>query len=383
MTASPRSTAKYVCASAALVLALLALPAPSAAHQASFTYARIEVSEGGRTADYQLRIDARDLYEALGLDTDREASNREIREGAERLLDYVFARVSLSAKGQECALERRGVRPVGDAGQRFAEVRARLRCPRPVGELHLDYDLFFDLDPTHTGLVTVDGRLAQLRYPDHDRLVFHAGEPGPSGALGFLRSGVDHILFGLDHILFLLSLLLVVVLTAGAGGPELRGRRATLVDTAALVTSFTVAHSLTLVAAALGWIALPSRLVESVIAASIVYVAVENLARVAPPRRHRLTFLFGLVHGLGFASMLRPLLPPEQVVAPLLAFNLGVELGQLAIVALALPALLALARALGPDRYRRWVLPAGCGALIALGLAWLTERALDVGLVPF
>jgi hypothetical protein len=148
--------------------------------------------------------------------------------------------------------------------------------------------------------------------------------------------------------------------------------------TGGIVTSFTIAHSFTLIGAALGWFELPSRLVESCIAASIVFVAIDNAIRLDPPRRYIVTFCFGLMHGLGFASMLRPLLPPTQVVLPLLAFNVGVELGQLGIVLVAMPILYGAIRALGAERYRRVVLPLGAVVLGGLGLIWLLERSLAI-----
>jgi len=136
-----------------------------------------------------------------------------------------------------------------------------------------------------------------------------------------------------------------------------------------------VAHSLTLILAALEVVSLPSRFVESAIAASIVYVAVENIVRDSPRRRALLAFGFGLVHGLGFAAMLRPLLPPSRIVAPLLLFNLGVELGQLAIVLPVLPLLAAAARR-QPDGYRRFVVAASI-IVGALGAFWLIQRLIQ------
>ncbi|HEU5057473.1 MAG TPA: HupE/UreJ family protein, partial [Kofleriaceae bacterium] len=203
---------------------------------------------------------------------------------------------------------------------------------------------------------------------------------GETGLGGFVVSGVEHILYGLDHILFLLSLLLmaVVVRTGGGEGVAVRPVRQAMAYTGWIVTSFTVAHSVTLIGAALGWFELPGRLVESLIAASIVFVAVDNAVRLDPPRRTLVTFTFGLVHGLGFASMLRPLLPPSEVVLPLLAFNVGVELGQLGLVVVAMPILYAAVRALGPARYRRVVLPLGAVVLGGLGLIWLVERAFEI-----
>ena len=194
--------------------------------------------------------------------------------------------------------------------------------------------------------------------------------PPPTEASGaepvsFFALGVEHILTGYDHLLFLAALLLVC---------------ATFREAATVITCFTVAHSITLALASLDLVRLPSRIVEAVIAASIVYVAVENVVRQGPDRRRlawraAVTFVFGLVHGLGFASVLRDLglgSAPGGVVMPLLKFNLGVEAGQLAVAAVVFP-LVLLARRRGTVMEQRLV-PA-CSVLIALaGAWWLFER---------
>lgn len=270
----------------------------------------------------------------------------------------------------------RGGRASSDATSTTSDSGIRSSRPSPRSR----YDLFFDLDRRHIGFVSVGKGTFQLSAPDQTRLEWDVGSDGPSGLGGFVVSGVEHIIYGLDHILFLVSLLLMAVLvtSAGEGGVAVRPVRQALAYTGWIVTSFTVAHSVTLIGAALGWFELPGRLVESLIAASIVFVAVDNAIRVDPPRRTLVTFTFGLVHGLGFASMLRPLLPPSEVVLPLLAFNVGVELGQLGLVLIALPVLYLAIRLLGPARYRRVVLPLGAVVLGGLGFIWLIERAFEV-----
>lgn len=361
----------------ALAFATVLLCAASAeAHQSSFTYGQLEVGADRLQIDYRLKLRTTDLYEALELDTNRDPEDAEIRAGAARLYDYVEERVDLELP-DDCRAERLPLAIEGGR-DRFAVLEWRHRCKRPVKSLALDYQLFFDLDPQHAGLLLVDGETIELRRPDHDRFEWQLGEHIGS-KLTFVVGGIDHILDGIDHILFLVSLLLMAVITRSEhGGWKLRPGREGFAYTGTIVTSFTLAHSLTLIAAALGWIDLPSRLVESAIAASIVYVAVENALRPDPPRRYLVTFCFGLMHGLGFARMLRPLLPPSGVVTPLLLFNVGVEIGQLSIVVLALPVLYGLARALGADRYRRSVLPIGAFVLGSMGLIWLIERAAGI-----
>ncbi|MBC7975140.1 MAG: HupE/UreJ family protein, partial [Myxococcales bacterium] len=199
----------------------------------------------------------------------------------------------------------------------------------------------------------------------------------------WIASGVDHIWSGRDHVSFVLMLLLVAVLVRAGGAWTTRAPLATLRHTAAIVTAFTLAHSLSLIAASLGWIRLPSRLVESLIAFSILYTAIENILRPDVRWRFAQTFAFGLVHGLGFASVLEELLPPDHVIGPLLGFNLGVELGQLVIVAIALPLAWLLAHQLGATRYRRQIMPAVSAVIGLLAVKWLIERVFGLTLGSF
>lgn len=367
-----RRSRGLVIAMATLVLAILGGRAQ--AHQSSYSYGSIALQEDGRSVAYEIRLSSKDLYEALTLGEDRDATDEEILRGGPALERYVFTRVALSVPGQDCETVPETVQVVAD-GQRFARLAMHLVCAQRIAEVKISYELFFDLDPRHEGLLRVGDGLVQLGT---DRRVYtHVwGHDAPASSLGFLRSGAEHVLYGLDHILFLVALLLVIGLRQD--GLTLRARTVTesLRNAAAIVTAFTVGHSLTLILAAVGWIALPSRLVESLIAASIVYVAVENVFRPDPPRRYLVTLSFGLMHGLGFASMLRPLLPPHDVVIPLLVFNVGVELGQLAVVAVALPVLSLILWGIGVQGYRRVGLPIASALLCVVGLVWLVQRAL-------
>ncbi|HEV2665282.1 MAG TPA: HupE/UreJ family protein [Blastocatellia bacterium] len=180
----------------------------------------------------------------------------------------------------------------------------------------------------------------------------------PHAFWGFLPLGVEHILLGFDHLAFLFALLI-------AGG--------TLREAAKIITSFTVAHSITLALATLEVIDIPAGVVEPLIAASIIYVGLENVLRREIERRWLLTFAFGLVHGFGFASALKELGVGAGVkaVAPLLSFNLGVEIGQIAVAALVLPLIWKLRQR---PRFVIHYVPA-CSILVALaGGYWLWDR---------
>jgi hypothetical protein len=236
-------------------------------------------------------------------------------------------------------------------------VRIRLRALERLPRGHRHYAVLKDA----CGEVLVE-RLLDARSLDLDAAL-DGGATDAAGAGAafwrFLVLGVEHILAGFDHLAFLFA-----VIVAGGGGWRVAGA----------VTAFTAAHSLTLALAALGVVRLGPEIVEPLIAASIVYVAIENLVRRETKRRWLLTFAFGLVHGLGFASLLGELLLERGaagIIAPLAAFNLGVEAGQLGVLALALPGLWLLEKK--PAFSRRFAAVASA-ALGAAGVYWLAER---------
>jgi hypothetical protein len=197
----------------------------------------------------------------------------------------------------------------------------------------------------------------------------------------YLTLGFTHILpLGFDHILFLLALLLPAVLwwENGRWRPAM-ALRTVLLETAGIVTAFTLAHSLTLSLAVLGVVNLPSRLVESVIALTVFLAALNNLFPVVTTRRWLLAFTLGLIHGFGFASALWDLgLPMDALALALASFNLGVETGQLAIVAAVLPLAFALRQTW---LYRRLALPVGSATVALLALVWCLERGLNINLL--
>jgi hypothetical protein len=196
----------------------------------------------------------------------------------------------------------------------------------------------------------------------------------------FFETGVWHIWTGFDHILFLCALLLPAVLEhRGGRWQAVASFRQALLDVVKVVTAFTIAHSITLSLAVLGFIILPSRLIESTIAASVVVAALNNLYPLIEKRLWIVAFVFGLVHGLGFANVLTELaLPRVSLAVSLVSFNLGVEAGQLAIVATFLPVAYLSRRSW---LYPRLVLGAGSLSIVAVASVWLIERSLNVSIL--
>jgi hypothetical protein len=362
-----------VCVAAAIV----ALASPAVAHQTSVK--PVEVAVDGATATISVKAGTGDVTEALGLARDAVPDAAQIAAGADRIATAVTAWVAIAVDGTPCPT-RDAVAGIDPGDSRYLDIRWIATCRQDIASLSLDFGALFALDPTQSVLLRLTAPdAATVDTVDQSPLTVGLGESG--GLLSFVRHGIHHILFGFDHVAFVLALLLVVILARTPTGWQPRPIKSSLRATAAIVTSFTIAHSTTLIAASLGWVSLPSQLVESAIALSIAYTAIENIVRPDVRWRFVLTFAFGLVHGLGFARMLADILPADDVVVPLLAFNAGVELGQLLVVAVALPLLTLICGAVGGDRYRRWVMPVASATLAVLGLVWLIERVAGVTLL--
>lgn len=359
---------------------------PALAHKPSDAYLRLTLAQGSADVRGEWDIALRDLDYAIGLDADNDGRLTwdEVRTRHGAIAAYALARLHLERGGAACALEPGTQLVDTHTDGTYTVLAFAAHCPR-AGPLAVEYRLFADVDPQHKGLASVrdgDGVRTLVLGSDHPRATVDEGAAGAaSGFLAYVRHGILHIWIGYDHILFLVSLLLPAVLVREGGGwRAVAGMRAALADVLKIVTAFTVAHSITLSLAALGVVALPSRWVESAIALSVLLAALNNVLPVARGRRWAAAFLFGLVHGFGFASVLADLgLQPGALAASLVGFNLGVEIGQLAIVAAFLP-LAYLMRSTW--FYRRVVLVGGSGAIMLVAALWLGERLFDLKLLP-
>jgi hypothetical protein len=425
---------------------------PLAAWAHAPSNATLSLEADGDTVLQRWDIALRDLDRVLPLDADNDGRITwgelqrawpEIVTQTDRGLRLAMPAGGGAAGGAAChAGPMASARIEDHADGTYVVLQRRWSCPADAGSqgLVVDYRLFSDSDASHRGLLrwasgTAKSDAMAGTHADAaaaavtTAVVVPAAKPtalpgradtsAASGAsatalpsrfagfVGFVGEGVRHILIGIDHVLFLLALLLPAVVrvsprsAAGAmhpGQPALHATQA-LWQVAKVVTAFTVAHSLTLAMAVLGHANPPARIVESLIAASVVWVAIDNLRRsitapgagvTAPPAkrvicragaaaRWQIAFAFGLIHGFGFAGALRELGLDEQALArSLLGFNLGVELGQLGIVALVMP----LAWWVRDTRfYRGMVLAGGSAAIAAVAAVWFVERAFDLALI--
>lgn len=381
--------------------ALLLVAGFAGAHKASDSYLQIVAAPGQLEVRWDIAL--RDLDVALDLDSDADGKLTwgEVRAAWPRIEAYALQRLAIDG----CALT-----PVGRGLERrndgaYAVLNLRSSCTL-ASTARISYGLFADVDPTHRGIAKVQraGHEVVLSVLEPSAAMAPStssasGDASASAASGsaadassppaprsgrweFLLEGIRHILTGYDHVLFLLCLLLPSVMRRTPAGWQPVERLAHAVwPVVGIVSAFTVAHSITLGLAALKLVSLSPAFIEPAIAATIVLAALDNVLPVFPVRRVVVTFFFGLIHGFGFAGVLAELnLPRADFAWALLQFNLGLEVGQLVIVAVATTALFRLRRWSG---YARVVIGGGSAVAIGIGVLWLIERTANVSILPF
>lgn len=381
---------------AAVVALACLLPAAIAlAHKASDAYLQISGADSGLAV--RLDVALRDLNAVVDIDADGngQLSWGEVRSAWPAIVAYARANLQLEA----CPL----AAPPAEALERrsdgvYAALNFTSTCAASAEPI-IRYTAFADVDPTHRGIarVTLPGQETRVRVLDPRQPAVLAAQaaadagaptsaapiasPAAQAPAGFLSEGVHHIVTGYDHVLFLLCLLFPAVMRRTARGwqpmPTLREAVWPVIG---IVTAFTLAHSITLALAALKWVSLPSWFIEPAIAVTIILAALNNIWPIFRGRMVLVTFAFGLLHGFGFAGVLGELdLPTAQFAWALLQFNVGLELGQVAIVLVAI-SLMFLAR--NSQRYVPLVIRGGSAAAMMIALLWLIERTADVSLLP-
>lgn len=368
---------------ALLAILLLGWCGLAHAHKPSDSYLALQMQAGGVRGQWDIAL--RDLEFAIGLDAngDGEITWGELSARHDAIAAYALARLRLATGDAACALRATDHLVDQHSDGAYAVIRFEAACPERAGKLTVGYSLFFDLDPTHRGLARIETEgVTQTAVFSPERRRQHFDLAAPSVVqqiIAYGREGIWHIWIGYDHVLFLLSLLLPSVwVREGSGWRPAPRFGPAFWDVFKVVTAFTIAHSITLSIAALEIVTLPSRLVESVIAASVLLAALNNPFPLVIGRRWLIAFCFGLIHGFGFASVLTDLgLPRGALVSSLFGFNLGVELGQLAIVSAFLPVAYALRNTWF---YGRVVFAAGSILIAVFAVIWLAERALNVSL---
>jgi len=349
----------------AVILLLLVTALPAYAHDAGVSSSQISVN--GRVVTVEINAHARDFEKAAGVRIAETGSGSvnavALAVMAPRVIDYARRHAEVLADDVACKADQGKALPADT----HVAVTLVWTCPND-GALHYRPSLFRDVDPSAQHLVSlnIEGTTQEFAL-DRNTPELALSQQAPSNfqvARHFLAAGVEHIFLGYDHIAFLIA----IILWSSRLWPVVKA-----------VTAFTIAHSITLSLAALDVVRLPSMFVEPAIAASIVFVAVENFTTREPAERWRETFVFGLLHGFGFASALQELgLPKDKLITALAAFNGGVEIGQVVIVTAAFGLLPAVDRRLTseaskPTRNARLV-HAISFTIALLGCYWFVAR---------
>lgn len=368
-------------------LVSLLLASPSFAHKPSDSYLTIKIDQSKISVRWDIAL--RDLDYAIGLDDNEDGSITwgEVKKNHNKIEEYTLANLKLKVNKEE--YKYKNITHLIDYHTDGAYEVLKFDIESSIKEIKkidLNYSLFFDLDPQHRGLVNIqyeDKTLTSIFSPDKNKQKFNLELFNPwYQFLEFLKHGIWHIWIGFDHILFLIALLLPAVLRRELNSwAPVNNFNQSFWDVFKIVTAFTLAHSITLSLAALHIIELPSRLVESAIACSVILAALNNIVPAFKGGRWLIAFLFGLVHGFGFASVLMDLgLPKDTLLATLVSFNIGVEVGQLAIVSAFLPFAYMIRKSW---LYQQVTLTLGSLAIIVIASIWFTERAFGFSLLPF
>ena len=360
---------------AALVLALCALPC--FAHKGSDAYWTLRA--GGSALSGRVDVALRDLDVLLGLDTD---GNGQLTWGEVKAkqgpLRAVLAQSLWVHQGTSpCPLELGAFSIIHHSDGNYLAVPMSGRCPAEVGALEVNYSLLFDVDAQHRGLLSVSGAAGGnwTAFTNNRRtqtVTFTSISAGAQTGLAFFQ-GVHHIAIGWDHLCFLVALLLPSVLRrADAAWVPRPALKPALMDVARVVTAFTVAHSITLALAAFGVVTPNAKWVEVAIAVSVALAALNNLVPFVPETRWSLAFSLGLMHGFGFVSAIRDLgAGGPSLWLSVFGFNLGVEAGQLGIVAVFVPVAWLLRARAG---YRAVLMPLGSALILGVALYWTAQR---------
>jgi hypothetical protein len=368
-----------------LILIILIWSGKAAAHSSSNSYLTIFAPNNQLALRADIHLRDVDLIFDLDSNRDGQVTWGETQMRSSELSAWLEQGLHLSQSGEKCSLGKVDLQVSQLADGTYLSALWAPDCQRindiANADFTLRYSLIFQQDSLHRGLLKVDLPNLQssaLLSPERPDAQVNRSESSALRVFGkYIIEGVWHIWIGIDHIVFLISLLLLAPLQPARmkiiKWPAAKTARPVLLDVFAVVTAFTIAHSITLCLTVMEWLTPPSDLVEQAIALSVVLASLNNLLGVYSLKRWRLAFVFGLIHGFGFANVLLDLgLPIGALVAALGGFNLGVELGQLVIVLVFLP----LAWFMRHTLFYRWVVAAGGSFVIALlGVYWLLVRS--------
>ncbi len=376
----------------AAFFAFVCLPLAASAHKLNQSYVFFQVKEDGLTGRFEIILEDANKIVPMDSDGDGKITREEFLPKAPELFESLSQALTLRHEGQTLNITSTGFDTLGAGvvvdrklfGQLSFDIEGLSEAPEAI---EMEYVYLFDgVDPTHSGYAIIEEnyRTGISENESFISLIFGPSSGAQELSLmgqswftvlyDFVIHGVWHIWIGYDHILFLVSLLIssVMLLKAREWFPRETFGSA-FWSVLKIITLFTLAHSVTLSLAALGLVSIPAPFIEFVIAISIAVMALDNIFPIFHKRAWIILFGFGLIHGFGFANVLAPLgMDPQHVGVTLAAFNIGVEIGQAAIVAVLFPILYLLRKT---AFYKPVVMKLGSLILIAIALYWAYDRS--------
>lgn len=358
-------------------------PQIASAHKPSDSYLRVDYKVNSVAIHWDVAL--KDLEYIIGLDInqDRSITWGEVKQRRKAILDFAASGLKLTGKESECKLDFSPELQIDHHSDgAYAVIRARGKCAES-GPLKLHYSLFFDSDAGHRGIAMIQrngSSVPVIFSPESPTYTLSVQEQDPQFIGHFLFQGMDHIWKGFDHILFLVVLLLPSVLTAASGFEKpVEKFWPAFITMLKVVTAFTVAHCVTLSLVAFDVLTISPYLVEGLVAFTILLTAINNLLAVIKESFWIVCGLFGLIHGFAFATVLQDLkLPLNELLLALLGFNLGVEAGQIVIVAVIFPLCFFLRKT---ALYRKLLFIGGSGIAAAVAFLWMLERFFNLQLL--
>lgn len=353
------------------------------AHQSSNSYLTLDVKMNSIDAKWD--IDLKDLEFKVGVDSDfdNQITWAELKNRETPIVAYAFSQLNMQQQNANC--QQHDIRLMYDQYQdtSYAVLKFKISCPDEIDVITLSYNLFFDIDNNHRGFVRLLNNNANnlaVFSPENNLQTLKIKSAFSAVFSSFSKEGMWHIWNGFDHLLFLICLLLPSVLVYKDARWIVKNNAMTIVwDIMKIVTAFTVAHSITLTLSVLKIVTLPVHLVEAMIAISVLIVALNNLYPRFNEKRWMLAFSFGLIHGFGLANVLNEFeLSSTNLGMTLISFNIGVEIGQLAIVCMLFPVIYLMRQW---RIYSNGFLQTGSLLTMVLAMIWFSERVFDISII--
>ncbi len=361
-----------------LLLALLLVALPSYAHTTSTSYLNFNLTGQFITGTWQVSLN--DIHLVLGLDTNNDSKLiwSELKTQQQKIITELNRSIKLTSVNTNCTILSNKLMIDRRALAVFLSIPFKTDCLSTVN-FNIHYNFLFEQDAFHKNIISIDNNhntsIAILSYSNRSYHYDTSNSNRLSHFFDFIIQGIIHVLIGLDHVLFVICLLLSATLLVNYQNSPRPKVKSLLSNTFKLVTAFTIAHSITLILAATKTVSLSPDIIEPIIAFSVVVLAILNLVSRKQYRHWPIVFIFGLIHGFGFAFVLDDItLPTGSLLSALFGFNVGVELGQLIIVVSILPILYLM---YSKKYYQQLIIPVSSVVIAAIGLFWFVQRTSD------